>query len=50
MLIGAALVFFLFPKRDEERKLLMEYQQQDIAEISVAGPAPLDAVPAPSKG
>jgi EmrB/QacA subfamily drug resistance transporter len=31
VLIGAALVFFIFPKRDEERKVLVEYHQQDTA-------------------
>jgi DHA2 family multidrug resistance protein-like MFS transporter len=31
VLIGAVLVFFLFPKRDDERKLLMEYHEQDMA-------------------
>ena len=29
VLIGAALVFFIFPRRDEERRLLAEYQQRD---------------------
>jgi MFS transporter, DHA2 family, multidrug resistance protein len=32
VLIGAALVFFLFPKRDNERKLLMVYQAEDVQE------------------
>lgn len=31
VLLGAALVFFFFPKADEERKLLAEYQEQDTA-------------------
>jgi len=31
VLLGAALVFFLFPKRDEERRLLAEYHAQDVA-------------------
>ena len=35
---GAALVFFLFPKRDDERRLLAAYHEQD------SGPAP-DATP-----
>ena len=34
VLIGAALVFFLFPKRDEEHKMLMEYQQEDLAAMA----------------
>jgi DHA2 family multidrug resistance protein-like MFS transporter len=32
VLIGAVLVFFLFPKRDNERKLLMAYQAEDVQE------------------
>ncbi len=31
VLIGAALVFFVFPRRDDERKLLMQYHEQDMA-------------------
>ena len=31
VLIGAALVFFMFPKKDEERRLLGEYHAQDMA-------------------
>jgi hypothetical protein len=34
VLIGAALVFFIFPKRDEERKVLTEYHQKDVAAIA----------------
>jgi MFS transporter, DHA2 family, multidrug resistance protein len=34
ILLGAAVVFFLFPRRDAERRLLAEYEAQD------AGPAP----------
>jgi DHA2 family multidrug resistance protein-like MFS transporter len=29
VLLGATLVFFLFPKRDEERRLLAQYQTED---------------------
>ena len=32
--IPAALVFFMFPKHDEERKMLMEYQQKDMAAMA----------------
>ena len=39
VLIGAVLVFFLFPKPVEERKMLMEFQQEDVAELVVAAPA-----------
>ena len=31
VLIGAALVFFIFPKRDKEREMLVGYHQQDMA-------------------
>jgi hypothetical protein len=50
VLIGAALVFFFYPKLDDERNMLMEYQQQDIAEIAAATPAPAPpgAAPTPS--
>jgi MFS transporter, DHA2 family, multidrug resistance protein len=31
VLLGAALVFFMFPKRDEEKRLLAEYHAEDTA-------------------
>ena len=31
ILLGAALVWFLFPKRDRERELLETYQREDAA-------------------
>ncbi len=31
VLLGAALVFFIFPKAEKERTLLEEYHQQDNA-------------------
>ena len=31
ILLGAVLVFFMFPKHDEERRLLAEYHGQDTA-------------------
>jgi len=34
VLLGAALVFLIFPKRDEERQMLVAYHQQDMAEIA----------------
>jgi MFS transporter, DHA2 family, multidrug resistance protein len=36
VLLGATLVFFMFPKRDDEQRLLAEYQAKDAAE---GGPA-----------
>ena len=34
VLIGAALVFFVFPKRDREREVLVGYHQQDMAAMA----------------
>ena len=45
VLIGAALVFFLFPRRDEELELLVEFHQQDIAAAGVEPAAPEAAPP-----
>ena len=39
VLIGAALVFFVFPKRDKEREVLVRYHQQDMAAMAAAVPA-----------
>ncbi len=39
ILLGAALIFFLFPKRDVERQLLAQYHDEDSAD-----PAPKPAV------
>jgi MFS transporter, DHA2 family, multidrug resistance protein len=36
VLLGAALVFFLFPKLDEEHKMLAEYHAMDMAEGEAA--------------
>jgi MFS transporter, DHA2 family, multidrug resistance protein len=36
VLLGATLVFFFFPKRDEERKLLAEYHAKDTGEAGTA--------------
>jgi hypothetical protein len=49
VLIGAALVFFIFPKRDEERKVLAEYHQNDMEAIAeMMGEQ--KAIPAASSG
>ena len=37
VLIGAALVFFVFPKRDKEREMLIGYHQQDMAAMADGG-------------
>jgi MFS transporter, DHA2 family, multidrug resistance protein len=36
ILLGSAIVFFLFPKRDEERKLLAEFHAEDTGEAGTA--------------
>ena len=38
VLLGAALVFFMFPRKDEEQSLLAQYQAADAAEVA-GGPA-----------
>ena len=41
VVLGAALVFFLFPKRDQERAMLQGFHEQDLAEAAAEGtPAP----------
>lgn len=39
VLIGAALVFFMFPKHEEEQKMLADYHAQDMAAMAAAGSA-----------
>jgi MFS family permease len=36
ILLGAAIVFFLFPRRDEEQALLARYQREDTADAATA--------------
>jgi MFS-type transporter involved in bile tolerance (Atg22 family) len=54
VLIGAALVFLLFPKFDKERDLLMQYHQSDMAAMGIAAEAPASPThippPAPTDG
>jgi EmrB/QacA subfamily drug resistance transporter len=38
VLLGAALVYLKFPRRDEEHRLLAEYQRQDAASAESANP------------
>lgn len=44
ILLGAALVFFLFPKKDEEEALLARYHAEDVSEPAKP---PATAAPAP---
>jgi DHA2 family multidrug resistance protein-like MFS transporter len=45
VVLGAALVFFMFPNRNEERRLLADYQAEDAVPVSDDHPArELDAV------
>jgi hypothetical protein len=46
VLIGAALVFFLFPKLEDERKLLAQYHAEDIGEVAQQA-KPEEHIPAP---
>ena len=46
VLLGGALVFFLFPRRAEEEQLLEAYRAEDSAVASPAAPAEGEAAPA----
>ena len=48
VLIGAVLVFFVFPKHDNERMLLVEYHQENLDKREPAAGTPLQAKPAPA--
>ncbi len=48
VLIGAVLVFFVFPKREKERMLLVEYHEEDLEKKEVAAGTPPQAKPAPA--
>ena len=47
MLIGAVLVFFMYPKKDEEAKKLAAIHAADMAALAAAAPAA--AVPAAAR-
>jgi MFS family permease len=48
VLLGATLVFFMFPKRADEKRLLAKYQAEDNAAEPVAEPPPLPSQPRPA--
>jgi MFS family permease len=48
VLLGATLVFFMFPKRADEKRLLAKYQAEDNAAEPVADPPPLPSQPRPA--
>ena len=48
VLLGATLVFFMFPKRADEKRLLAKYQAEDNAAKPVADPPPLPSQPRPA--
>jgi MFS transporter, DHA2 family, multidrug resistance protein len=50
VVLGATLVFFLFPAREEERALLERYHAEDRQRDSKAGPERAPAVPEASAG
>ena len=45
ILIGAALVFFLFPRHDEEKRLLAAYHAEDATRTHASAGAPSSALP-----
>ena len=47
VLLGAALVFFMFPKKDEEERLLAEYHAEDTRAREPASAAPGEAASPP---
>jgi len=48
VLLGATLVFFMFPKRADEKRLLAKYLAEDNAAEPVADPPPLPSQPRPA--
>jgi MFS transporter, DHA2 family, multidrug resistance protein len=48
VLLGATLVFFVFPKRADENRLLAQYHAEDSAAEPVAEPPPLPSQPRPA--
>jgi DHA2 family multidrug resistance protein-like MFS transporter len=51
VLLGATLVYFMFPKRDDEKRLLARYHDEDTGGIATAvAPTPPIHVPGPDPG
>jgi hypothetical protein len=48
VVLGATLVFYAFPKRDEERRLLAAYRALDGDAVPTTGDAGPDGVPVPT--
>jgi MFS transporter, DHA2 family, multidrug resistance protein len=47
ILLGAVLIFFLFPRKDREAELLAQYQSEDVTETAEAAKRPASAARAP---
>jgi MFS transporter, DHA2 family, multidrug resistance protein len=47
ILLGAVLIFFLFPRKDREAELLAQYQSEDVTETAEAAKQPASAARAP---
>jgi EmrB/QacA subfamily drug resistance transporter len=45
VLIGAGLIFFKYPKKDEEHKMLAAFHAKDMAAMAAAAPAPTSETP-----
>jgi MFS transporter, DHA2 family, multidrug resistance protein len=50
VVVGAAIVYFLFPKKESEEELLASYQAEDIATQPEAAAEPEGGVPQPAAG
>jgi DHA2 family multidrug resistance protein-like MFS transporter len=50
VLLGATLVFFKFPRKDEEQRLLAEYHEEDAAAGQPSTPPAAQPAPAPQPG
>ncbi|MCI0635412.1 MAG: MFS transporter, partial [Actinobacteria bacterium] len=48
ILLGAALVYFMFPKHDEEKRLLAAYHDQDVGPVTETASGTLDPLAEPA--